>query len=226
MCSVRSSDHLRNVVQPDCPLCHVPPSRIVYETPRLRVLVPMGPIVPGHVLLCTKEHIPNFWSASSSLRRELAELIRLCEKVIMSNYAREFVTFEHGVLRSNPRQSIHCLHAHRNLVPTRTPDLVVQEIVRSFQHEGINMRSARGLPLPGPNMGLLRDYYYFGCQQNPKYLSTIQVNELPPRRIFRRAFSRFLKRDHDLVVEWETHPKRGTMHASWRSLKAAFGGSR
>jgi len=84
-------------------------------TPRFVVMPAVGPIVPGHVLIVSKEHLPNLAAMGEDALKEYRELVvTLRERDIYSNEV--CIEAEHGA--SEHDQGGACItHVHVNFIP-------------------------------------------------------------------------------------------------------------
>ena len=83
------------------------------------VVVPtVGMIVPGWLLLLTKEHVPNMATIPASWHAEMSDLLRQAKALLSRHFSPPFV-FEHG---ADPKHKVNCGscvdHAHLHLIPS------------------------------------------------------------------------------------------------------------
>jgi diadenosine tetraphosphate (Ap4A) HIT family hydrolase len=83
------------------------------------VVVPtVGMIVPGWLLLLTKEHVPNMATIPASWHAEMSDLLRQAKALLSRHLSPPFV-FEH---RADPKHKVNCGscvdHAHLHLIPS------------------------------------------------------------------------------------------------------------
>jgi hypothetical protein len=195
----------------------------VYETKSLRVIVPLGPIARGHILVCSRHHFPNFCAVSASIRKELASLCILCERIIKQVYGGQVLSFEHGVLQARPEHGIHCQHAHRNLVPINDSNLALDQVLERIRSHNIIINRAEGLPVTPKKFGDgIGDYYYISSSRKMQFLGVVPSGRRIPHRILREALSSFLRRRMKSTMEWEKHQRWHIIRSSGLQLKSAF----
>lgn len=78
---------------PDCVFCRIiagtEPAWVVYEDDHTIAFLDSMPIVPGHILVCPKEHaerLSQMTGEQENLNRALARVARLVEERITSDY--------------------------------------------------------------------------------------------------------------------------------------------
>jgi diadenosine tetraphosphate (Ap4A) HIT family hydrolase len=91
--------------------------RIMLEDAAFAVMPSLGPLAPGHSLLCPKAHIRSFaalerrqYQAYDRVKAALRERLRV-------RYAGEIHIFEHGMASTGDRVVCSVDHAHMHFVP-------------------------------------------------------------------------------------------------------------
>ena len=91
--------------------------RVMLESRHFAAIPSLGPLVPGHSLLCPKSHVRSFAELDlalegeySRVKEELAETLRRC-------YGGEVHSFEHGNATDGSRTLCSVEHAHLHLLP-------------------------------------------------------------------------------------------------------------
>jgi diadenosine tetraphosphate (Ap4A) HIT family hydrolase len=121
-----TEDGLRpEVFDPSCTFCLAlrshregkskPHDTILYTSPRFVVLPALGPIVPGHVVVVSRNHTPSLLSSGSEMRREydaLLSRLRVSRPFLRSG----LLEAEHGSTASE-RAGACITHTHVNLIP-------------------------------------------------------------------------------------------------------------
>jgi diadenosine tetraphosphate (Ap4A) HIT family hydrolase len=97
-----------------------PGDLIILETANFLLLPDISPIVPGHSLLITKEHISCFAQLPRRLLSECLDLKASATKRISDAYGAP-MCFEHGSSGSKPRSGVCVQHAHIHFIPVEAP---------------------------------------------------------------------------------------------------------
>lgn len=84
--------------------------RVVAESDKFAVLPTRGCIVPGYLLVVTKQHLPLAWQ-SYALRQEMDAVVASTSRILTNQYGINPVVFEHGW----GTRTVH--HAHLHVVP-------------------------------------------------------------------------------------------------------------
>lgn len=102
-----------------CVFCHpeMQPGPLL-ETDRLRLLPDLYPVVPGHVLVISTEHLPCFGAASDELLAELDHVAGTGASFLKDVYGVDPVRWENG----GAGQTV--FHAHLHLMPIVIDDLI------------------------------------------------------------------------------------------------------
>ena len=59
----------------ECPFCALDPARIVEDGPLVRIVLDAYPVSPGHTLVITRRHVPDFFEVTPEERTALLEAI-------------------------------------------------------------------------------------------------------------------------------------------------------
>ncbi|MEH1127800.1 HIT family protein [Micromonospora sp. CPCC 206061] len=63
----------------ECPFCAAaggqPATQVLYETPDVLALFPLGPATLGHTLVLPRRHVPDLWALSATDARPLTEAV-------------------------------------------------------------------------------------------------------------------------------------------------------
>ena len=116
LCSQIAGDPRNDLIArllPDVPYVR----RIMHEDAAFAVVPSLGPLVPGHCLLCPKTHIRSFaaldrsgYAAYTAMKATLRERLREC-------HSGEIHVFEHGMAATGNRVVCTVDHAHMHFVP-------------------------------------------------------------------------------------------------------------
>ena len=83
----------------------------LFETPTLYAMPDKFPLVPGHTLIVSKEHLACYGAADPETLRELDDAAATVRRFLRAAYGLPVVTWENGV----SGQSV--FHAHLHLIP-------------------------------------------------------------------------------------------------------------
>jgi len=116
LCSQIAGDPQNDLIArllPDSPYVR----RIMLEDALFAVLPSLGPLVPGHSLLCPKAHIRSFASLDRLQRAACAEMKATLRRRLRERYGGEIHLFEHGMASAGGRVVCTVEHAHMHFVP-------------------------------------------------------------------------------------------------------------
>lgn len=91
--------------------------RVMAESDAFAVIPSLGPLAPGHSLLCPREHVRSFADLSTGLDDECAELTVSLRRRLAELYEAEVHVFEHGMAAHGARTLCTVDHAHLHFVP-------------------------------------------------------------------------------------------------------------
>ena len=91
--------------------------RIMLECASFAVVPSLGPLAPGHSLLCPKAHVTSFARLEDSLDAEYEAIKETLKARLVARYGREVAVFEHGMDPSGDRVLCSVDHAHMHFVP-------------------------------------------------------------------------------------------------------------
>jgi len=114
-------DDLAFESDPNCPLClDNLKGRIVDDLDSVIAIKDKYPVTPGHLLILTKRHTPDFFTMTSKERRDAEDLLRILQKRI-SDHDQQVTGFNIGINNgASAGQTI--MHLHIHLIPRRDGD--------------------------------------------------------------------------------------------------------
>jgi len=114
-------DDLEMESDPNCPLClDNVKGRIVDDLDSVIAIKDKYPVTPGHLLILTKRHTPDFFTMTSKERRDAEDLLRILQKRISDN-DQQVTGFNVGINNGvSAGQTI--MHVHIHLIPRRDGD--------------------------------------------------------------------------------------------------------
>lgn len=94
----------------------------LFETRSLYAMPDKFPLVPGHTLIISKEHLPCYGAAGIELLHELDEVAATVRRFLREAYGAPVLAWENGV----SGQSV--FHAHLHAIPL-SPDALPSEVL-------------------------------------------------------------------------------------------------
>lgn len=91
--------------------------RVMLETEPFAAVPSLGPLVPGHSLLCPKAHIQSFAELDSSLDGEFLAAKENLRRILARLYDSPIHLFEHGMATGGTRAICTVDHAHLHFLP-------------------------------------------------------------------------------------------------------------
>lgn len=91
--------------------------RVMYESETFACVPSLGPLTPGHSLLCPKTHARSFAELPDQLDAEFSRVKAELRARLRALYGGEVHVFEHGVAQEGTRTLCTVEHAHMHLVP-------------------------------------------------------------------------------------------------------------
>ncbi len=192
--------------KPDCVFCSSTPNGIkpIFESNHFYVTPSLGQIVPGYLLINTKEHYLSlsqmpYEEWSKEYFDELEEIKRTLRILLSKNYAPP-IFFEHGAVKE--RQGVCCVdHAHLHCVPLGKD--IIKEMNKFFSS---NHGSEGGLVSNLPTIKRLNlPYIYYNSiegEESVTYLSP----PYPPSQFMRQLVA--IAAGKPDQWDWRTNPTR------------------
>lgn len=91
--------------------------RIMLESGSFAVMPSLGPLVPGHSLLCPKAHVRSFAQTDNHLHAEYEEVKAKLKVALREIYGADVTLFEHGMAAIGDRILCTVDHAHMHFLP-------------------------------------------------------------------------------------------------------------
>src|SRR5262249_2185605 len=91
--------------------------RIMLEDAAFAVMPSLGPLAPGHSLLCPKTHTRSFAALDRRHHEACATMKAALRARLTERYGGEVHVFEHGMARAGGRVVCTVDHAHMHFVP-------------------------------------------------------------------------------------------------------------
>jgi len=156
--------------------------RIGIESENFVAIPSLGPLVPGHTLVCPKSHLKNLAVLPNTVHQEFDAFRKRVSVLLVSLFRAPIHFFEHG---SAPQEGSRVLctveHAHLHLVPTSA--VVLDQLV-GRQPWRILASGLSGLQKERPS----GEYLYYESPEGERFLATGEAFESQyMRRIFAAA---------------------------------------
>lgn len=92
--------------------------RVPLESESFAVIPSVGPLVPGHVLLCPRRHFKSFAQMPNGQESEFAITKKRLAEVLAKTFGKPIHCFEHGSAKKAAQPMCTVEHAHLHFVPT------------------------------------------------------------------------------------------------------------
>src|SRR4051794_15575331 len=95
---------------------------VLLESRSFAVMPSVGPLVPGHVLICPRRHARSFAVLTAAETAEAALMLRTVERRLLDVFGGPVQFFEHGSAPVGTAVACSVEHAHVHALPA-APDL-------------------------------------------------------------------------------------------------------
>lgn len=186
--------------------------RVPLESEFFAVIPSLGPLTPGHTLMCPKAHYKSF----ASLPREYdadyeltkARLVRILE----SAFQAPVHCFEHGMASTGSRVLCSVEHAHLHLLPAGV------DVWQVLQNRGIGWVAVEPtLPRLRSNAGN-GEYLYYQCPERQAILAKAEEGGFESQYM-RKLFASALGRKHHW--NWRRYPLPWEADEAYRRIRSA-----
>lgn len=176
--------------------------RVMFESDSFAVVPSLGPLTPGHSLLCPKQHVRSFAEVDPALDAEYRRVLAFVSGRLSAVFEPNVLVFEHG-MATDGRTVCTVDHAHLHLVPLPV---------------GVDV-PANGWPSFGGSLRDLRarcegrEYIWSQAAGRPARVLTTSEQPLESqymRRVVAEAIARPARWD------WRATPDPGAADATWR----------
>jgi diadenosine tetraphosphate (Ap4A) HIT family hydrolase len=183
--------------------------RIMLESASFAVMPSLGPLAPGHSLLCPKAHVTSFARLDYGLHAEYEAIKETLKARLVARYGREVAVFEHGMDASGDRVLCSVDHAHMHFVPLPASlDVCASERARAAEWEPVDggLATIRRLSAGG-------EYVYYEAPGGPSWLLASRQRRLESQYM-RRVLAAELGRTESW--NWREAPDARAAHETWR----------
>lgn len=195
---------LRSIIAERCVLCDevareplalssllAVPIEVVAESSNFLLIPDIRPIVPGHLLLISRQHHSSVARVQEELRHELKRFKEDVQAFLQSKH-EEFFWFEHGSGTSPGSNSCCVRHAHLHFIPVRPR--AVDEYLRRVSLSNALEKGASGIEAL---FAAKDDYIYFERRDG----SCILVEK--PFRPLPRQLARMVVARQEGMADWD-----------------------
>jgi diadenosine tetraphosphate (Ap4A) HIT family hydrolase len=121
--------------------------RVLLESADFAAIPSLGPLVPGHSLLCPKQHLPSVAALPPELDGEFERTCSELDAALRAVYGTPVHVFEHGMAASGGRMLCTVEHAHLHVLPL--PPGVRLELGEGWTPFAWRLRTLRELAASG-----------------------------------------------------------------------------
>lgn len=183
--------------------------RVPFESRHFAVIPSLGPLVPGHTLLCPKQHFKSFASLPVNIDVEYLAVRQQLTEVLTSVYGMPIHCFEHGTAKESEHAVCTVEHAHLHFVPTEVE--VWEELGRKFIWEHTDgtisdlERTVQGL-----------EYLFYGSPDGKHKVTKARIGTFESQYI-RKVFAKALGRP--LAWNWREVSAPHRAHETYETIK-------
>jgi diadenosine tetraphosphate (Ap4A) HIT family hydrolase len=182
--------------------------RIPMETEDFAVIPSLGPVAPGHVLICPKQHYKSFANISDDLEPQY-NLIKVRLKRVLKNiYNKPVHCFEHGTARRANQPLCTVEHAHLHLIPTSVAAYSILEEVKDWRDLGNKFADLKGIV--GDS-----EYLYYESPDGFRKIITAETGTFESQYM-RKIFSEAL--GNDTNWNWRQNPLPFAAHETFEII--------
>jgi diadenosine tetraphosphate (Ap4A) HIT family hydrolase len=184
--------------------------RVAMESDTFAIVPSLGPLAPGHVLLCPKQHFKSLACVPVEYDRELAWLRATLTRALHDLYRTDVHCFEHGTAPESSRILCTVAHAHLHLVPATV------DITEALMTDGEWTELEDGLASLQSAVGTAEYLYY----EAPHGVRMVRLadSERIPSQYMRRLFASALGRPH--AWDWRVEPDVAQVDQAFREIQA------
>ena len=156
--------------------------RIPIEGEKFAVIPSLGPLTPGHTLLCPKEHYTSFARLPDECEEEYVHLKARLSDVLESVYKLPIHCFEHGMARKGTRVLCTVEHAHLHFVPAKVAVWSRLEVERVWETVGEPLADLRRAVAE-------MEYLYYEGPDRTRRVATLEPDRSCESQYLRKVFA-------------------------------------
>lgn len=184
--------------------------RVPLEGSKFAVIPSLGPLAPGHTLLCPKKHYRSFALLPGDYEVEFAKVRVQMIQLLQRAYDLPVHIFEHGMARRGTRVLCTVEHAHLHFVPAMVDvweDLASQRPWKTLNgHRLSDLRTAAGEI----------EYLYYETPNGPGRVSTLDSATLVESQFLRKVFANALGKPD--AWDWRQAPAPLEAHETYKTI--------
>jgi diadenosine tetraphosphate (Ap4A) HIT family hydrolase len=186
--------------------------RVSWESQHFAVIPSLGPLAPGHMLLCPKEHMKNMACLPGAYDNELYAAKRALSEKLSDLFGLPVHLFEHGSPKESARVVCTVDHAHLHFVPA---EVEVWEEVRNE----VRWLSVAPVPRALRSEAGSREYLYYESPDGRAYVTSSE-DSMFESQYMRRAFARAIGNGSEW--NWRDNLRAAEVHEAYVSVREAF----
>jgi diadenosine tetraphosphate (Ap4A) HIT family hydrolase len=191
----------------ECFFCHLPADFILGQKDGFLVTLCSGPLVEGHVLLTSIEHIPGLIDLPAEQLRKLVEAKRHVRSILEEAYG-SCLFIEHGH-HGHLRDEEHCSHAHMHILPIDV-NLSKSLSERMYKEELADYEQSTYIP---------GEYMHVEDAKRASYF--YRLEQAPERRFTRKIILQELN-ESERWANWEEFSRKEVIEATRLKLRRYF----
>ena len=184
--------------------------RVILESKNLAVIPSLGPVAPGHVLLCPKVHLRSFAALSGKHREEAGQVVARLRRLLEDTYGEPVHLFEHGMVDGG-RVVCTVDHAHLHLVPSAAE--VFERLRATSQWCELSLKA-------GDCLASCEKEYLYYCSPEGRALIREIEDEAVESQFFRKLFAGVAG---DSTWDWRAMPAAEAADGIFRRLTFSLG---
>jgi diadenosine tetraphosphate (Ap4A) HIT family hydrolase len=184
--------------------------RVMTESDSFAAIPSLGPLAPGHSLLCPRAHHKSFTELTSDLEPEYEEAKQFLRARLSALYGVDVHVFEHGVTGSHTRTLCTVDHAHVHFVPLACGCIFEEDLGSGWMPYDGTLGQLRRI-IAG------REYIAYESPNGNSCVLAADGLGLGSQYM-RKVFAQVLGRPGDW--DWRAQPRATEAHAAWHRFVA------
>jgi len=187
--------------------------RILFQNEHFFLTPSLGPLVEGHLLACSKEHLTAMGYLDKDWGRKLRSIRQKVESVFQDIYNSKVLLFEHGEVKvyRECKSSGSCVdHMHLHFLPL---ELSLRE---DLAEDGMNIQEIDGLAKLCDFVNKNKSYL-FVQDKSGKYVATFDYN-IPSQYLRQLVAEKIELQEWD----WKKYPRKDLFEKSLSTLQKKF----
>lgn len=106
-------------------------NRLLYSTKSFLITPCIGPLVPGHILIISKEHFENLSCMNAIERDEINQIFDLL-RVKLPKYYSDCLVAEHGAYDFQQNSGACIIHTHLHVIPNCLDSIIAFDAILKY----------------------------------------------------------------------------------------------